>query len=198
MDDMVLRGMARWPDVPCVFGWLSLDRRGRWRLRGETIGNRTTCEYIARNYQPDACGRWYFQNGPQRVFVTLEVAPLVFSLLPDDRLRAHTGVVTDCVRRVLLDARGDLLLDTPPGAGVLQPGDLTLLGERFCAADGTPLADEQVEAVLAAPADTAPVLFVRLRDRPLAVERIDTDAQALLGFVREPQARPGDNDGRCA
>jgi hypothetical protein len=28
MDEMVKRGMARWPDVPDVYGWLSLDRRG--------------------------------------------------------------------------------------------------------------------------------------------------------------------------
>jgi hypothetical protein len=25
------------PEVPACYGWLSLDRRGRWRLRGETV-----------------------------------------------------------------------------------------------------------------------------------------------------------------
>ena len=27
MDDAVLRSMAKWPNVPDVYGWLSLDRR---------------------------------------------------------------------------------------------------------------------------------------------------------------------------
>ena len=38
MDEDVLRAMTRWPDVPAVYGWLSLDRRGRWLIRGETLG----------------------------------------------------------------------------------------------------------------------------------------------------------------
>jgi len=32
MDSDVLAAMARWPDVPDAYGWLSLDARGRWRL----------------------------------------------------------------------------------------------------------------------------------------------------------------------
>ncbi|HMN64893.1 MAG TPA: DUF2946 family protein, partial [Burkholderiaceae bacterium] len=32
MDEQVLHAMARWPDVPAVWGWLRLDRRGRWLL----------------------------------------------------------------------------------------------------------------------------------------------------------------------
>ena len=77
MDEAVLRGMAKWPDVPDVYGWLSLDRRGNFLLRNEKIGNRALREFICRNYQSDARGRWYFQNGPQRVFAALAYTPLV-------------------------------------------------------------------------------------------------------------------------
>ena len=38
MDPAVLRGMARWPDVPAVYGWLALDRRGNWRLKEAVSG----------------------------------------------------------------------------------------------------------------------------------------------------------------
>ena len=69
VDAVVLRAMAKWPNVPAVFGWLSLDRRGRWLLRGEPIGNAAARQFISRNYQSDPHGRWFFQNGPQRVFV---------------------------------------------------------------------------------------------------------------------------------
>lgn len=77
MDAMVLRSLARWPDVPDVYGWLALDRRGQWRLRGERIGHPALRDFIGRNYACDPRGRWFFQNGPQRVFVELAYAPWV-------------------------------------------------------------------------------------------------------------------------
>ena len=77
MDEIVARSMARWPNVPAVYGWLQLDRRGNWRIKGERIANAALREFIARNYQADERGCWYFQNGPQRVFVELAYTPLV-------------------------------------------------------------------------------------------------------------------------
>ena len=41
MDRSVIRTMARWPNVPAVYGWMSLDRRGRWCLQGEPVVHRT-------------------------------------------------------------------------------------------------------------------------------------------------------------
>ena len=37
MDETGLRSMAKWPNVPAVYGWLTLDRRGNWLLQGERI-----------------------------------------------------------------------------------------------------------------------------------------------------------------
>jgi hypothetical protein len=77
MDAVVAQAMAKWPNVPDVYGWLTLDRRGNWLIKGEKIANAALREFIARNYECDAAGCWYFQNGPQRVFVRLAYTPWV-------------------------------------------------------------------------------------------------------------------------
>jgi Protein of unknown function (DUF2946) len=77
MDEIVARSLAKWPNVPAVYGWLALDRRGNWLIKGEKIGNAALRDFIARNYDRDEKGRWYFQNGPQRVYASLAYTPLV-------------------------------------------------------------------------------------------------------------------------
>jgi len=84
VDEVVVRSLAKWPNVPAVYGWLALDRRGNWLIRStgatqgfERIGNAALREFIGRNYEADDKGRWYFQNGPQRVYVTLAYTPLI-------------------------------------------------------------------------------------------------------------------------
>ena len=93
MEDWVLRSLARWPDVPALFGWLGLDRRGRWLIRDEIISRPQIIDTIARNYAADEHGRWYFQNGPQRGYMQLEHAPLV--LRPDVAGEQLLGFVRD-------------------------------------------------------------------------------------------------------
>ena len=122
MDALVARSMAKWPEVPAVFGWLELDRRGRWRIKGEAIVHAGLREFIARNYQADEHGRWYFQNGPQRVFVTLAYAPLVVH---------HEGeaLVDHCGRpavphAVYLDDEGSVLVATGGTVALLDDRDL--------------------------------------------------------------------------
>jgi len=90
VDDVVARSLAKWPNVPAVYGWLSLDRRGNWLIRGQRIGNAALREFIGRNYEADEKGRWYFQNGPQRVYVSLAYTPLVVHY-EDERLVDHCG-----------------------------------------------------------------------------------------------------------
>ena len=130
MDDSVVRAMAKWPDVPDVYGWLSLDRRGNWLLKAERIGNHALREFICRNYTSDAQGRWYFQNGPQRVFVKLAYTPLVVR---------HEGeaLLDHCGRRFVsnaafLDEEGSVLLLGSPGVALLDDRDL----ERYSDAAG--------------------------------------------------------------
>jgi hypothetical protein len=87
MDEQVLRSLIKWPNVPDCFGWLALDRRGQWRMRdefaqqnqlpGQVITHKGLKEFISRNYASDGQGRFYFQNGPQRVFITIDAAPWI-------------------------------------------------------------------------------------------------------------------------
>jgi hypothetical protein len=90
MDEIVARSLAKWPNVPAVYGWLALDRRGNWLIKGERIGNAALRDFISRNYEVDETGRWYFQNGPQRVYVSLAYTPLVVHY-EGDRLLDHCG-----------------------------------------------------------------------------------------------------------
>ena len=104
MDEIVARSMAKWPDVPDVYGWLSLDRRGNWRIKEEKIGNAALRDFISRNYQPDARGCWYFQNGPQRVFVSLAYTPLVLQFEGEALLSVveHEPLGADAITDLLM------------------------------------------------------------------------------------------------
>lgn len=130
MDEQVLKGMARWPDVPAVRGWLALDRRGQWLLRGEKIANPVVTGYIGRNYTCEPEGAWYFQNGPQRVYVDLEYTPFVFRVMETAGFRDHTGRVAS-PRGAWLDDEGNVLLETPCGVGVVHDADLALVLQRI-------------------------------------------------------------------
>jgi len=128
MDEMVLRSMAKWPDVPDVYGWLSLDRRGNWLIKGEKIGNAALRDFISRNYASDSRGRWYFQNGPQRVFVTLAYAPLVLHF-DGKALFDHCGRPFQ-PEHAFLDDEGSVLMLGKPGLGLLDDRDLALYADR--------------------------------------------------------------------
>ncbi len=155
MDEQVLRAMARWPNVPAVHGWLRLGRRGQWflidrnapgfdeRIHGEgsPIGNEQIREFIARNYQSEPDGRWYWQNGPQRVYVDLEAAPLVARVLGSGsrpRLVDHTGVeiALDAIDAAGIGPADELLLSTDRGAAVVHDLDLGALAIDADAAGG--------------------------------------------------------------
>lgn len=144
MDEIVLAALKKWPDVPHCFGWLGLDARGDWYLRdaaaqragpfprskGSRIEHRKLVEFIGRNYEADAAGRWFFQNGPQRVYVQLEAAPWVWRLSPPQHdpgaaplLRSHTGLPAS-LRSSWLDETGRLFLDTTRGFGLVHSQDM--------------------------------------------------------------------------
>ena len=131
--------MLEWPDVPDVYEWLRLDRRGNWRIRSEsgagspifgTIGNAAFNEFISRNYGADERGCWFFQNGPQRVFVGLDYAPLVIRLAGTE-LVDHCGRPARRVQAAWLDDEGSLVLQTAGGAGVLDDRDLGSLADSL-------------------------------------------------------------------
>jgi len=140
MDQDVLRSLAKWPEVPAVYGWLALDRRGNWLLREGSaerfgrIGNAALRDYISRNYAPDERGCWYFQNGPQRVYVKLAYTPLVLHF-DGDLLYDHCGCPVQAAA-TYVDDEGSLLVLGQRGIGLLDDRDLARYAD---AADKLPL-----------------------------------------------------------
>lgn len=204
MDDQVLASMARWPNVPAAYGWLSLSVRGQWRLHphgrgwgaqdeepGDPITSPQIVAFIGRNYLADAAGRWFFQNGPQRVYVRLDGAPWILSLDTDAQggpmLRTHTGNDYGPVTHWWLDTEGRLYTQAGQGAGLVTDRDLAPTLDALRRVDGRPL-DDWLEnpdpaglvvrldgAADATPAPAAPLGL-------LAADAVET----TLGFVRRP------------
>ena len=127
MDDIVQQAMAKWPNVPHCHGWLGLDARGRWYLRdtqvqasgafplvkGSLLEHEKLLAFIARNYESDAQGQWFFQNGPQRVYV-----------------ESHTGrdaTATTC----LVDESGHVYLHSKEGLGLVHTVDVPLVADAI-------------------------------------------------------------------
>ncbi|MEO8299028.1 MAG: DUF2946 family protein [Burkholderiales bacterium] len=142
MDDIVKAALKKWPAVPAVYGWLGLDARGDWYLRDDAVqaagpfpqakGSRIVHEklrdFIQRNYDSDDGRAWYFQNGPQRVYVELEAAPWVLGV---QRLAngafavaTHTGQPVPVVEAAWVDEQGRLFLATPQGLGLVRSMDM--------------------------------------------------------------------------
>ncbi|ACC69643.1 DUF2946 family protein [Paraburkholderia phymatum] len=154
MDDIVKQALAKWPNVPHCTGWLLLDRRGNWRMRdeaaqaagtpGEPIRHTALLGFINRNYEADDAGQWFFQNGPQRVYVELGYTPFVVRLATDHA--NGTLALTDQASlgfepaAVYLDDEGGILFtdrSTPARVAVLHDHDLDLFSEHAdLASDG--------------------------------------------------------------
>jgi len=118
-----LSAIAMWPNVPACYDWLSLDRRGDWRLQGERVTHRGLIAFINRQYGGDESGCWFLQNGPQRVFIALAYTPWVFRR-EGDSFVSHTGQPVGDLKAIYLDREGNILLDTELGIGLLDDRDL--------------------------------------------------------------------------
>ena len=146
MDDIVRQAMAKWPNVPHCYGWLGLDARGNWYMRddkaqaagpfaavdGGTVASRGSLlrhekliEFIHRNYSSDAQGQWFFQNGPQRVYVELEITPLIWRVSEDFAVTAHTSEAGR-VQRCLVDEAGRVYVDAEIGLGLVHTLDVPI------------------------------------------------------------------------
>ncbi len=122
MDKQVQLALAKWPNVPHCYGWLGLDARGVWRMRdqhaqelnllGDKITNAALCGFINRNYQADLEGRYFFQNGPQRVYVELQATPYIARADGQDGWVLHTGVTLDSCDVVWMMESGNLVLQS--------------------------------------------------------------------------------------
>lgn len=179
MDQSVRAAMAKWPDVPAVHGWLSLDLHGHWRLRGEPITHPGLLAFINRNYDRDEAGRWFFQNGPQRGYVRLEYTPWVLQVDAAGRLQRHTGAPVADLAGAWIDDEDNLLLETEAGIGLVASDALPVVSEWLLDADGSPFAAEHPtagEAVLAWGGARLPLASITRAEVP-----------GRFGFVPDPR-----------
>lgn len=148
MDEIVRAALRKWPDVPHCFGWLALDARGQWwmrdaaaqragpfpQVRGSRVEHEALIGFIGRNYGVDSRGGWFFQNGPQRVYVDLEVTPWIYRLVDEPSggpastagrlsLRTHTGVAAHAAT-ASVDEHGRLFLHADQGLGLVHTQDM--------------------------------------------------------------------------
>lgn len=150
MDDIVKAALAKWPNVPHCHGWLGLDARGQWYMRddrcqrsgpfalepGETgtaskgslLRHDKLIDFIHRNCAADEAGQWFFQNGPQRVYLELQSTPFVWRLQPDGQVQAQTGALAR-PESCLVDERGRVYLVSSLGLGLVHSQDVGLVAD---------------------------------------------------------------------
>jgi hypothetical protein len=192
MDEIVKQAMAKWPNVPHCYGWLALDARGNWRMRdeaaqrnntpGDKLANAALVGFINRNYAHDDKGNWYFQNGPQRVYVNLEATPFIARTDPAQGFVLQTGQALTPEAAFMTEA-GALILQA--GEIVAQLDDRDVAQVLACMElDGRPAS---VEAILAWLEDDAAELALVTGDRRVRVERLSAEAlPRRFGYVQAP------------
>jgi hypothetical protein len=144
MDEIVRQAMAKWPNVPDCYGWLGLDARGQWLMRddrvqalgtfqegpsaakGSVLQHDKLIAFIERNYACNEKGWWYFQNGPQRVFIELAQTPFIWRMNDAFDVQAHTGASAQA-KACWLDEMGRAYLETDIGFGLVHTMDVPRL-----------------------------------------------------------------------
>jgi hypothetical protein len=180
--------LLRWPKVPACYGWLSLDRRGRWRLRGETVTHSGLNSFLNRQYAHDDAGNYFVQNGPQRVFVELEYTPWVLRLAGEDRLETHVGEAVSEIRGAAVDDEGNLLLAIPDGIALLCDQDLPALRRCLRLPNGELADDGSILAAIEQAASGGSALTFVWQGGHLPLRSLCRSAvPEHYGFVASPQ-----------
>lgn len=172
--------IAKWPNAPACYDWLALDRRGDWRLQGERVTHRGLIEFMNRQYGSDEAGRWFVQNGPQRVYVDLACTPWIYRR-DGDAFLSHTGLPAGSVAALHLDADGNLLIDAELGIGLLDDRELAALLDECRDGTGQAATEAAFERLLAG--RPAEVFWRGHRLRPLST----VDRKKRFKFESRPR-----------
>lgn len=184
-DEDVLRAIAKWPDVPACYGWLQLDRRGHWLLKGARITHRRAVEFLNRNYAHDPDGAWFVQNGPQRVYCELACTPWIYRLDGSNAIATHTGLAVRDVAEILVDESGNVLLASEHGVGLLDDRDIVQFTKMLVVPGEAQADPAQRLAMLADGSLTELTLGIgerKVTARPVA----SADLATTFGFVAVP------------
>ena len=201
MDDIVKKAMVKWPDVPHCYGWLALDARGAWRMRderaqhlglaGDKVIQLALLGFINRNYAVDERGCWYFQNGPQRVYLNLEATPFIARTDPEHGLVLQTGESVVHLERVFMTETGELIVDCGGKVAQVDDRDVAQLMTAL-EMNGAAASDEALMAWLE---NGQGELVLRYREQSISVEPIKrADVPERLHFTRLPAPPSNAND----
>jgi hypothetical protein len=141
MDDIVKQAMAKWPNVPHCYGWLRLDARGVFRMcdevaqknasPGDPIRHASLLAFIYRNYASDVTGAWYFQNGPQRVYVDLESTPFIARTDTIENFVTQDGQALKNIHTVWMTDQGSVLFQNATQIAMLDDRDIAACLSQF-------------------------------------------------------------------
>ncbi|MGK5042982.1 DUF2946 family protein [Janthinobacterium sp. GB1R12] len=195
MDELVKQALAKWPNVPHCYGWLGLDARGHWRMRdqqaqqrqlpGDKIAHEALLGFINRNYGHDERGCWFFQNGPQRVYVNLEATPYIARSDPRHGFAVQTGAPLAAIDAAWLCDNGALILRQGDSVAQVDDRDMAQVLPAL-RLDGQLASDE---ALLAWLEERRGKLTLLHDGKEIAVQPLRYDAvPTTFGFQRAPQA----------
>ncbi len=196
MDESVRLALAKWPNVPHCYGWLALDARGAFRMRddaaqaarlpGDVIRHPALLGFIFRNYACDQRGAWYFQNGPQRVYVELEATPFIARTDPLLEFVTHDGEAMGKVDKAFMTEKGQLLLQSGDKFAMLDDRDLAecLAQLRL---DGALCDDTALMSWLTSGSAPPQALALVMRNGAVDLQRISSDQlEQRFGFIAHP------------
>ena len=98
--------------------------------KGSLLKHEKLIDFIQRNYASDAQGQWFFQNGPQRVYVELEATPWIWRLdvTASGAIAVHSHASKAAnVQTCWLDERGRVYLATDLGFGLVHTQDVSVV-----------------------------------------------------------------------
>ena len=194
MDDIVKQAMAKWPNVPHCYGWLRLDARGVFRMcdevaqknaaAGDPIRHASLLAFIYRNYASDEHGAWFFQNGPQRVYVDLETTPFIARTDTQENFVTQDGLALKDIHTVWLSDQGSLLFQNATQIAMLDDRDIATCLSQF-RLNGVVCSDAELLNWMRQPTDGCGFM---VEGDVLSVKFIESAAIAQqFGFQQKPR-----------
>ena len=170
--------------------WRMRDERAQQQnLPGDKLAHEALIAFIVRNYAADDRGCWYFQNGPQRVYVNLEATPYIVRTDPSCGWLLHTGAAMGGIDKAVLTETGALVLRSGEIVAQLDDRDFALVLPLLRMND-EPVADETLLEWMESDAHSvASTLTLTDHERQVPVHRVAAaQLAAHFGYVSEPTA----------
>jgi hypothetical protein len=150
---------------------------------GDIIRHESLLAFIYRNYDCDTRGAWYFQNGPQRVYVELEATPFIARTDPELGFVLHDRTPVREIDQIYMTDAGQLIIQSRQKIAMLDPSDLAHCLAMLYVEDHA-IADDDLLTWLSAPNQP---LQIKLGQLLKSVEWIDSNQlQKRFGFITHP------------